>query len=188
MGAIIQDKNWTYQDYLKLDDEKRYEVINGELIMVPAPSYGHQSLQSKLGLIFANFTNKNNLGEILYAPFDVILAENIVVQPDILFVAKENKELLKDRGLFGPPDLAVEIISPSSLKRDIKDKRQIYEKFAVKEYWVVFPKEKIIEVLAINNEGKYEVFDFTSLEDEQSKTFIKSKLFADLEINMNDLF
>src|SRR5947209_5788179 len=146
MEVIIQNKNWSYQDYLELNDEKRYEVISGELIMVPAPSYEHQSIQSKLGNCFNNFVNSNKLGEILFAPFDVILAEKIVVQPDILFISNENKKLIQERGLFGPPDLAVEIISPSSLKRDIKDKRQIYEKFAVKEYWVVFPKEKIIEV------------------------------------------
>jgi Uma2 family endonuclease len=187
MDLTIRNKEWTYQDYLELDDEIRYEIINGELIMVPAPNYGHQSIQSKLGNCFFNFVKTNKLGEVLFAPFDIILADKIVVQPDILFISKDNK-YKEDRGLAGPPDLAVEIISPSSLKRDIKDKRQIYEKFAVKEYWVVFPKEKIIEVLSLNNEGKYEVFDFTSLEDSQSKTTISSKLFAGLEIDLNDIF
>jgi len=188
MDVIIQDKNWTYRDYLELKDEKRYEVINGELIMVPAPSYGHQKSSSNLVRILDHYVYNNKLGEILFAPFDVILDDNTIVQPDILFISKENLENIKERGLFGVPDLVVEIVSPSSLKIDIKDKRQIYEKFSVKEYWLIFPKEKIIEILTLNSLGKYEVFDFTSLEEQPDKTFINSKIFSGLEIDLNNIF
>ena len=149
MSSVTEFKSFTYQDYCKLDESIQYELIYGELIMIPAPSSEHQKALTRLGNILFNHVNQNNLGEIFYAPYDVILSDNLVVQPDILFISKGNENLIKERGFFGVPDLVVEIVSPSSLKRDLEVKRRIYESFGVKEYWIIFPSEKALEILSI---------------------------------------
>jgi Uma2 family endonuclease len=187
MNKILKEK-YTYQDYLKLDDENRYEIINGELIMTPAPSWEHQESSNNLAYYFTDFVKKNNLGKVVCAPIDVVLADNIIVQPDILFLSNENLKLIQTRGVSGPPDLVVEIISPSSLKRDLEDKRNIYESYKIKEYWIVFPAEKVIEVLTLNEQNKYVVSDFASIEEYQSKKTIISKILEGLVIDLKEIF
>jgi Uma2 family endonuclease len=186
MSSIL-NKNFTYDDYLKINDDKRYEIIEGELIMNPAPSSKHQIIINNLGYFITDFVKKNNLGQVIYSPYDVILDSNVVVQPDILYISKENIKNIKKRGLFGSPDLVVEIVSPSSLKRDTEDKRNIYKKYGIKEYWIIFPNEEIIEVLELE-EGTYKVFDYSSTEDTDNEQKVKSKVFAGLEIKLKDIF
>src|SRR3972149_11667668 len=80
----VQHKRYTYSDYLMIEDERRYEVYEGELIMVPAPTTTHQSVSGKIGRIMGNYIVENNLGKLFYAPTDVVLSEDVVLQPDIL--------------------------------------------------------------------------------------------------------
>ncbi|MEO0223067.1 MAG: Uma2 family endonuclease, partial [candidate division WOR-3 bacterium] len=134
-----KEKLWTYRDYLKLEDDKRYEVINGRLVEMPAPNFEHQRISRNLEFKLWEFVKENGLGEILYAPFDIILSEDIVVQPDIVFISKDNLKNIKEGRLFGAPDLVVEIVSPVSYKRDRYEKFRIYEELGVKEYWIVLP-------------------------------------------------
>ncbi|MEO0215359.1 MAG: Uma2 family endonuclease, partial [candidate division WOR-3 bacterium] len=154
MKEMVKERIWTYEDYLKLEDDKRYEVINGRLVEMPAPGFEHQKISGLIDFILRKFVYKERIGEVLYAPFDVILSENIVVQPDIVFISNENLKNIKEGRLFGPPDLVVEIVSPGSYKRDRFEKFKIYEEFGVKEYWIVLPGEKVIEVWCLK-EGKY---------------------------------
>ena len=96
---LTEEKKWTYNDYLNLEDEKRFEIIGGRLIMMsPAPETNHQLISARLGFSFIRFVEPNGLGYILYAPTDVILDAENVVQPDILFIAKDNKHIIKKRG------------------------------------------------------------------------------------------
>lgn len=134
---------WTYQDYLSLpEDGKQYQLIRGVLYMVPAPTSYHQKISRKLLLILGNFVEENNLGEIFYSPIDVIFSNAEVVQPDILFVAKDRQGLIKEKGIFGAPDLIIEIISPSTRRMDEDVKKPLYEKQGVYEYLLVYPEEK----------------------------------------------
>jgi len=178
----VKEKVWTYKDYLKLNDDKRYEVINGRLYEMPAPGFGHQKLVLKMAIIIKNFTDGRKLGEIVPSPFDVILSEDIVVQPDIVFISKENLKNIREGRLFSAPDLVVEIVSPTSYYRDRYEKFRIYEEAGIKEYWLVYPGEKTIEVWVLK-EGKYELYSIASNEGK-----VKSKVLENFEVDLKEVF
>ena len=173
---------YTYKDYLLIDDDKRYEVIRGGLIMVPAPFTIHQRVLRNIEDVLWNFVREKNLGEVLVAPTDVVLSEDIVVQPDILFISKERLDIIKEAAIMGSPDLIVEIISPSSASYDTVEKRDIYEEYVVKEYWLVFPQEKAIEVLALED-GVYR-----ELCKGRKTGVVRSKIIAGLEVDLKEVF
>jgi len=179
-----KERVWTYEDYLNLEDEKRYEVINGRLKEMPAPSFEHQRILKRLLRLLDDFVEiTKDDGEILPAPFDVILSETIVVQPDIVFISNENLKNVKNGRLFGPPDLVVEIVSPATIRRDTVVKKGIYEKHGVREYWIVYPDERAIEVWVLSDKGKYELF---SVAEREGK--VKSKVLQGLEIDLKEVF
>ena len=173
---------YTYKDYLLIDDDKRYEILRGGLIMVPAPFTIHQRLLRNIEDILWNFVKEKKLGEVLVAPTDVVLSEDIVVQPDILFISKEGLDIIKEAAIMGSPDLIVEIISPSSASYDTVEKRDIYEEYGVKEYWLVFPQEKAIEVLALED-GVYR-----ELCKGRKTGIVMSKIIAGLEVDLKEVF
>ncbi len=149
-----KEKVWTYEDYLRLEDDKRYEVINGRLVEMPAPSFEHQGIVADILTRIYLFVKENARGEVYPSPVDVILSETVVVQPDIVFISNENLRNIKRGRLFGSPDLVVEIVSPGSYKRDRYEKFNLYEKHGIREYWIVLPGEKVIEVWCLKK-GKY---------------------------------
>ena len=175
-------RHYTYADYLAIEDDKRYEVLGGDLMMVPAPSTLHQRLSWEIGFALGRFVKESNLGYIFDAPTDVVFAEDVVAQPDILFVGRERANIIEKQAIMGAPDLVVEILSSSSTFNDMVKKREIYQRYGVKEYWVVFPEEKAIEVSTLE-EGVYR--DFSSAKDEGS---VKSKVLKGLEIEIKDVF
>ena len=144
----------TYEDYLRLDDDKRYELINGRLKEMPAPSFEHQVISRDLEFLLWGYVRERGIGQVIDAPFDVILSDTVVVQPDVVFISNENLKNVKDGRLFGPPDLAVEIVSPTSYVRDRYEKFALYERYGVKEYWLVYPEMKVVEVWCLKG-GKY---------------------------------
>lgn len=146
---------YTYRDYLLLpeSEEKRYELVQGELYMVPSPTPGHQEISKRLFRILDSFVESNGLGVVFYAPLDVVLSEEDVLQPDILFVASDRRSIITERNIRGAPDLIVEVLSPGTADRDRLLKRTRYAKFGVREYWVVDPETKIIEVLVATQAG-----------------------------------
>ncbi len=144
-------KVWTYEDYLRLTDDKRYEIINGRLIEMPAPTVLHQRVLGDLYYIFR--VRLKGKGDVLISPVDVILSDTAVVQPDLIFISRERLGIVRER-IFGPPDLVVEIVSPSSYGRDRYEKFVLYERYGVKEYWIVLPREKVIEIWCLKD-GRY---------------------------------
>ena len=181
------EKEWTYEDYLKLNDDKRYEIIGGKLIVAPAPRPRHQRVSRNLEFAIWNYVRNKELGEVFYAPVDVVLGEKFVLQPDIVFVSKEREEIIdEDRAIFGPPDLVVEVVSPSTLGRDTLEKKDVYEKFGVKEFWLVYPEMKCVEVLVLNKEGKYEIYDEGCTGE--GKREIKSKVIEGFEVKLEEIF
>jgi Uma2 family endonuclease len=141
---------FTYQDYLNLpDDGKTYQIINGELFMAPAPSPYHQRISRKIERLIETFVEENGLGEVFYAPCDVVLSEEDIVQPDLFFICRERYYIIGDRYISEAPDMVVEILSPTTERLDRFSKRDLYERYGVKELWLVDPMRKEIEVLVL---------------------------------------
>lgn len=184
-----QHNKYTYKDYLNWPDEERWEIIEGiPYDMSPAPSRKHQKISGELFAAMHSYL-KDKACEVYSAPFDVRLYtdnandEEImnVVQPDITLVCDLSK--LDDRGCKGSPDLIVEIVSSSTLKKDLKEKFYLYERAGVKEYWIVYPDEKTIVSYVLNENGKYGRPEVYSEEDN-----IKVGVLESLEIKLTDIF
>ncbi|TVL99332.1 MAG: Uma2 family endonuclease [Candidatus Brocadia sp. WS118] len=188
MTQITEEKRWTYENYLHLTDGKRYEIVGGRLsMMVPAPEFNHQRIAMTLAVKFYLFVEKHGLGYVVDAPTDVILDEENVVQPDILFISRENKDVIRKNGVFGPPDLVVEIVSPSTQYRDVYEKKDLYARFRVKEYWIVNPYTRRIEVLSLNEQGIYILFSEGYM-DEGGNRVIKSAVLKDFTLDLGEVF
>jgi Uma2 family endonuclease len=159
VNAVLEnpDKVWTYENYLALDDEVWFEIINGKAFMSPAPELFYQRWVGRLFIIVERYVQSQKLGEVFVAPVDVVLDRENVVQPDLVFVSASNAGLLERRGVMGVPDLVVEVISPQSLRRDRYDKRELYARFGVKEFWLADVANRTIEVLTFQK-GDYQLF------------------------------
>ena len=137
---------FTYEDYRHTPDDKRYELLDGELIMAPAPCTAHQRTSRRMGTLLDTFI----------APYDVVLSNTDVVQPDLLFVSKERPYIVNEDNIRGAPDLVIEVLSPSTAQRDRTLKRTLYALHGVPEYWQADTDAKIAMVLTLDN-GEYKV-------------------------------
>ena len=147
---------FTYEDYRHTPEDKRYELLDGELIMVPAPRTAHQRTSRKMLIPMHTFIAENAMGEVFNAPCDVVLSNTDVVQPDLLFVSKERSHIINEDNIRGAPDLVIEILSPSTAQRDRTLKRTLYALHGVPEYWQADTDAKIAMVLTLDN-GEYKV-------------------------------
>ncbi len=155
--VLLEENKLTYEDYLTFpDDGKRYEIIDGDLFMAPAPDTDHQDISGNLFVLLRRFVRRHQLGRVFYAPYDVVLAEHDIVEPDIIFVATENAHIITEKNIQGAPDLVIEIVSPSSRERDRVRKFRRYARFGVPEYWIIEPDEETVEVFTLV-EGKFEL-------------------------------
>jgi len=148
---------FNYQDYLQLPEDKRYEIIDGELFMVPSPNEAHQHILAYIFNCVFNYVIKNKLGYVYCAPFDVLFSEEDIVQPDIIFVSNKNKKIITKDNIKGAPDLLVEILSPFTSKRDVGIKKKLYARHGVREYWIVDPERETVDVFKLKGrefEGK----------------------------------
>ena len=146
----------TYADYLTTPEDKRYELLDGELLMTPAPNEPHQRFQAELGIRLGLHIKEKKIGRIYFAPTDVLLSDTDVVQPDLLFVSNERSRIITPAGIQGAPDLVVEILSPATAERDTGYKRALYAQHGVKEYWIVSADAGAITVLLLGDDD-YEV-------------------------------
>ena len=151
----VKDK-LTYADYMKTPDDERYELLNGELIMSPSPKEIHQYISGNLHLVLGAFVRDRSLGRVYHAPFDVVLSDTNVVQPDLLFVSTERAAIITADNIQGAPDLVVEILSPATAERDRTIKLDLYAQHGVQEYWIVDPDAKTITVL-LRGGSRFEV-------------------------------
>ena len=134
------------QDYRLLPGDRRYEILDGDLCMISSPNTKHQRVSKRLLVALARQVEERNLGEIFVAPYDVILSDDTIVQPDIFFIAGGRVGLVGELNLHGAPDLVIEILSAGGRKKDLETKKKIYARFGVGEYWAVNPDAETIEV------------------------------------------
>ena len=174
---------FTYEDYQHTPADQHYELLDGELIMALAPNLGHQRIGTQLGWRLAQFVAEKGLGEVFFAPCDVVLSNTDVVQPDLLFVSRERAHLLLGgANVLGAPDLVVEILSPATAGRDRMLKRALYAKHGVQEYWLVDPDARTATVLRLGEDA----FEVTALYGEgQTMTSPTLEGFA---VDLNEIF
>ena len=145
--------SWTYEDYVRLpDDGRRYEVIRGFLYVSPAPSLPHQYTVGQLVYFFIAFVRERQLGVVLGAPFDIRLPERLgdPVQPDILFIRRENQPDGDAPRFDGVPDLVVEVLSPGNWRYDRNTKLSAYRDAGIPETWLVDPAARTVEVFVLD--------------------------------------
>ncbi len=166
-------------------DNTIYELISGIIMRRSSPHSEHQIAQSNIFLSMGSFVRDNSLGRVIAAPLDVVFSDDNSVQPDLLFIQKDREKIIERGGpVWGSPDLIVEIISKGTAQHDRKTKKKLYEKFGVKEYWIVDPKSETIEVFVLEN-SQYVDFDFAEV---GVKNSIKSQVLTDFELDIATVF
>ena len=149
----VQIEPLTVEDYRMMPEAgPRYQLIEGELFMAPAPNRFHQDISGNIFFLLRSYLEKHPVGKLYEAPFDVYLDEFNVHQPDIVFIAKANYAILTDAGATGTPDFIVEILSPKTAFLDKKAKRKVYARSGVKELWFVDPDTKMIHVYFLQDD------------------------------------
>ena len=144
----------TYEDLLRFpDDGLRHELIDGEHVVTPSPAIRHQRLSIRLSSALYTFVVSRRLGEILEAPVDVVFSTHDVVEPDILFISADRRGIVREDRVDGAPDLLVEILSPSTRRTDEVRKRHLYDRFGVREYWVVDPEADAVKCHRRSDDG-----------------------------------
>jgi len=146
-ATIDRTKEWTVEDYLQLEEGLLAQLINGELIMSPAPSTDHQRIIREIGFILYGKLS----GEVLMSPIDLYVNKANVLQPDLVYISEDRANIITDRGIEGVPDLIVEVISPSNAFIDRNTKRIKYLELGVTEYWIVDPANQTLEVYTPGN-------------------------------------
>ena len=176
----------TYQEFLDLeipdDDHHIYELLDGEIVKYSAPESRHQIVLANLFRQVDSHVFSKKLGRVLFAPLSVMLGEHSAPQPDLLFVATKNLKIIEQKCVTGAPDLVVEIISPGSVVRDRVQKKEIYEKAGVPEYWIVDPKYALVEVYQHTASG------YTLFHDVEGEGMVKSRIIKGLKIDVTDIF
>ncbi len=184
------NKQYSYADYMGWKLDETVELIKGYIFpMAPAPNLKHQLISGRITGFFYNFFEGHPCN-FFPAPFDVRLPKKsgdgeklitTVVQPDLCVVCDRNK--LDEQGCNGAPDLIVEILSPGNTRKEMKDKMNVYEESAVREYWIIHPKENYLIIYTLNEKGKYSA----------SLPFVEgdlaySSIFPDMKIDLEKLF
>ena len=173
----------TYEDYVLLpNDRNRYEILEGELTVTPAPSTKHQTASVNLLVLLSQYIKERDLGKLFHAPIDLILESTSVLQPDLLFVSKARQDIITDRAVEGAPDLVIEILSPTTSRTDRVTKAQIYARHSVPAYWIVDPEQQVIEIYLLEADG------YRLAATLQGETPMFAPPFRELEIAAKDVF
>lgn len=181
--TIDNSKVWTVEDYLLLGElSTPCQLIDGDLIMSPSPTPYHQLILGNLYDVLK--LNAKKTGAIVFfAPMDLYIDKQNVLQPDLLFISKENKDIITHRGIEGVPDLVVEIISPSNIFTDRNKKKKIYQQIGVKEFWIVDPANKTLEIYSKSQADLDTPSLFLVSEGE-----VRSAVLPELIFNLQDIF
>lgn len=184
MSPQAHKVKFTYEDYLLFpDDGKRHEIIDGDHYVTPSPSTKHQRILGNLHLAFGTFLKQRKIGEVFVAPYDVVLSDLDVVEPDLLFVSSDRSSIITEKNIQGAPDLVVEILSEGTRKTDEVIKRKLYERNSIPEYWIVDPALEIVKVYRMSDQGYTR-----AAESLESNSTLTTPLLADLRIPPSEIF
>ena len=178
----VEKKKYTYQDYLKTPEDERYELIEGELLMIPAPVPYHQWISKNIEYELEKFVRDKRTGRVFDAPCDVCLDAGNVFQPDILFISTARLKIIGEKNIRGAPDLIVEILSEATADRDLVKKKKLYAKFGVREYWIVDPGERRVEIYSLK--GREFSLHHTYLVNDT----LESPLLSGFKIGLDSVF
>ena len=155
--ALYAIDRLSYADYaLFPDDGRRHEILDGQHVMSPAPRTAHQRLVGDLFIEIQSYARAHRLGRAYIAPFDVLLEDHAIVQPDVCFVSSVRRAIVDAENCKGAPDLIAEVLSPRTRRRDLVEKRRAYERAGVAEYWIVDPAACTVGVLRLGAGGRFE--------------------------------
>jgi Uma2 family endonuclease len=183
----LQDRpvRLTYEDYVLIpEDGQRHEILDGEHYVTASPFLRHQALVCRFTVALSPFIKANRLGEVFPAPTDVVLSRYDVVQPDLVFVSTARRHILTEPNIQGAPDLVIEILSPSTRRRDEGIKLGIYERFGVGECWLADPVKRAVSVFRAV-EGRFLVIAALSAE---AGDVLETPLLPGLEIRLAEIF
>jgi Uma2 family endonuclease len=173
----------TVAEYRNLPETgPRYQLIEGDLYMAPAPNRFHQDISRNLQVVLTNYLLAYPIGVLYDAPFDVYLTEIDVFQPDLLIVLNENRGILTDAGAEGAPDFVVEILSPKTRQLDLVNKKRVYARVGVKELWIIDPDQKEVTVYRFDQDATEPVAKISGQGD------VSSPLLPGLTIALQDIF
>ena len=144
---------FTVKEYMTTPNDKRYQLLDGEMILAPSPVTRHQRILRRLGRAIDDWVAANRAGEVFFAPYDVVLSNNDVAQPDLLFVSNTRSGIITEANIQGAPDLVVEILSPTTQQYDRGYKQALYGRHGVREYWLVDPDAETVEVQVASDQG-----------------------------------
>ena len=150
--------------------------------MNPSPVPYHQEISRKLSREIGNFIEADDLGTLYYAPLDIIFGEQEVYQPDIVFISNENANIIGDKNIQGAPDMVIEILSPETAYYDLREKFKVFEQSGVKEYWIVDPGLKKIEIYE-NIDKKFKIYS-----EAEAEGVVTSKILDGLSISLTAVF
>jgi Uma2 family endonuclease len=174
---------WTYNDYAALpDDGRRYEIVDGVLLMTPAPNRWHQKAVLRFSSYLFTYVESAGLGEVHVAPFDVQLAPNKVFQPDVMVVLNTGLEKIKDDRIIGAPDLVVEVAWPATAPYDRLTKYEAYARAGVQEYWIADPVARSSEIFVL------EADTYKSLGTFYGKATLPSRVVPGLAVHVQQFF
>jgi Uma2 family endonuclease len=151
MLSALHPPKTVYQVWKNLPEGTICQIINDSLVMSPSPLDIHQVIVQEIFLEISIHLRKNRLGYLRLAPYDVHLSKSNILQPDICFIKENNKTKLDEKGLMGAPDLVIEVLSPSTKKYDLFEKKEIYKNYGVTEYFVIDPATKLVKNFILKN-------------------------------------
>jgi len=155
-GSSSSRRKLGWEDYLALpEDRNRYEILDGKLAVTASPYVQHQRVSRNLARALMEYVDQTGCGELLAAPVDVVLDAHTIVVPDLLFVAKGRESIVHEHAILGPPDLLVEILSPSTARRDRTVKLRLYARFGVACYWIVDPAARELFAFELAGDSAY---------------------------------
>jgi Uma2 family endonuclease len=179
----IQSRALTSDDLERLREtrDEHLELIDGELFVTPSPARLHQLVSKRLNHLFMQTIDDAGIGEYYSAPYDVKFADDSIVQPDLLVVLREHSAKFTEKAVHGAPDLVVEIVSPSTGRRDLVIKRDLYARYGVPEYWLVDPDARTITIYADPHQGRYR-------DERTASELIASVIVPGLSVDLAELF
>lgn len=182
-----RDTRLTYDDFVHFpDDGMRHELIDGVHHVTPCPVLHHQELLGRLHLAIGNFlAGCPEVGRVLLSPFDIVFTRWDVVEPDLLVIASDQLDILTEANVQGAPALVIEILSPSTRKRDLGIKRQLFDRGGVREYWIVDPRARDLTVYRRSPDGAFPKVDQLSASDD---TTLTTPLLAGFSLSVAKLF